>query len=108
MSGWKPREEKTSLFNKKRRFPWCSLSLLLNADEKGIILISSLGDDDILAFAISRTSRVTLRCTNLTKFFTFLCVGSTAGVNHCDGSDFGGILPVYSSEGFGAEMFPSV
>lgn len=44
---------------RKGRFPWCSLSLLLNADEKNIILISSLGDRDILAFTISGTRHVT-------------------------------------------------
>ena len=93
---------------RKGRFPWCSLSLLLNAGEKNITLISSLGDQDILAFTILGTRRVTLWCTKLTEFFTFLWARSTAGVNHRDGSDFGGTLPVYSREGFGAEMFPSV
>lgn len=97
-------------FSTKRKgwFPWCSLSPLLNADEKNTIQISSLGDRDILAFTISGTRRVTPWCTKLTELFTFLWAGSAAGVNHCDGSDFGGILPTYSSEGFGAEMFPSV
>lgn len=76
--------------------------------KKNTIQISSLGDQDILAFTISGTLRVTPRCRKLTELFTFLWAGSAAGVNHCDGSDFGGILPAYSSEGFGAEMFPSV
>lgn len=98
-------------FSTKRKgwFPWCSLSLVLNGDEKkNTIQISSLGDQDILAFTISGTRRVTPWCTKLTELFTFLWAGSAAGVNHCDGSDFGGILPTHSSEGFGAEMFPSV
>lgn len=95
---------------RKGRFPRCSLSLPLHADEKNIILTGSVGDQDVLAFTIRDrgTGHVTLRCTKLSELFTFLRARSAAGVNHHDGSDFGGTLPIYSSEGFGAEMFPSV
>jgi len=81
----------------------------LNMNKTLIILLGSQGAQDAqLSLPGIRYCRVTHRCTKLAEFFTFLWARSAAGANQHEGFDLGGTRPIFSSEGVGADMFPSV
>lgn len=81
----------------------------LNANKNLIILLGSQGAQDA-QFSLPGIwyCHITPQCTELAEFFTFLWARSAAGANQHEGFDLGGTRPIFSREGVGADMFPSV